>query len=370
MTQPVFLYGTLLDPELYQIVAGAPLTGRHARLGGARAHCWVADETLPILTDAPEAQAEGLVVLPDTETRARLDFYKLGFGYDVTVRTVQTQDGDVEAAVYIPQHDWPKGAEWSLTDWQTQHGTLTRLAAHECMALMATHAPEAAARAFPQIRMRAASRLRARNTPSPEPLAPAMSDRVVTRRETKQPYVDYFAVREDWLAFPKFSGDVSEVVKRASFLGGDAVTVLPYDPTLDSVLVIRQFRHGAFARGDRNPWTLEPAAGRIDPGEDPEDTARRELIEETGVEAQALHFVGRYYPSPAAYSEYIYSYIALADLSGADGGVGGLETEAEDIMRHVVPLDDAMGMIATGAANTGPLILSLGWLALNKSRLR
>ena len=38
-------------------------------------------------------------------------------------------------------------------------------------------------------------------------------------------------------------------------------------------------------------------------------------------------------------------------------------------MRHVVPFSKALDLIETGAINTGPLILSLGWLAVNKSRL-
>jgi nudix-type nucleoside diphosphatase (YffH/AdpP family) len=190
----------------------------------------------------------------------------------------------------------------------------------------------------------------------------------VTPQRTARPYTDYFAVQEDWLSFPTFGGGQSDLVKRASFLGGDAVTILPYDPSTDSVLMIRQFRHGPFARGDTNPWTLEPAAGRIDPGESPEHTALRELHEETGVSARELHFIGRYYPSPAAFSEFLFSFVAIADLAGADGGVGGLDAEAEDIMRHVVPLSEALALVESGAANTGPLLISLGWLALNKSR--
>ncbi len=368
MTRPLFLFGTLLDPELFEIVSGAPLTARPARLRGASAH-WVAGESFPVLKPVPDQTAEGILVWPDATMRERLDFYELGFGYGVDTRNLDTDEGQVEADVYVPETNWPVGAPWSLEEWQTRHGALTRLAAREYMRLVGTHAPEAAARAFPQIRMRAASRLRAQADPSPETFTPRMSGRTVTPERTEQPYIDYFAVREDWLSFPSFDGGQGDIVKRASFLGGDAVTVLPYDPTTDSVLMIRQFRHGPFVRGDLNAWTLEPAAGRIDPGETPEDTAKRELAEETGVTAGALHLVGRYYPSPGAYSEYLYSYVAIADLSTADGDFGGLEDEAEDIMNHVLPLDAAKDLIQSGAANTAPLILSLTWLALNKGRL-
>ncbi len=368
MTGPVFLYGTLCDPDLYQIVAGTPFEGRAATLNDMTVYRSL-DGSFPVLRREAGASLAGQIVAADGEARARLDFYELGFGYQLESCEVETDQGRTSASVYVPKIEWPSDGPWSFEDWQRQHAALARLAAGEYMGLMDTHKREAAARAFSHIRMRAASRLRAEATPSPEPLSPAMSGRQVIPRKTERPYTDYFAVQEDWLSFPTFDGGNSEEVKRASFLGGDAVTVLPYDPSCESVLMIRQFRHGPYARGDRNPWTLEPAAGRIDPGEAPEDTARRELLEETGVAARVLHLVGRYYPSPAAFSEYLYSYIAIADLSGADGGIGGLESEAEDIMRHVVPLDDAMGLIETGAVNTGPLLTSLAWLALNKSRV-
>lgn len=330
---------------------------------------WAEGESFPVPVATPGAIADGVVVDVSEAARERLDFYEVGFGYSVVRRTVGTRTGDIQVAMYIPEDDWPIGPHWSLANWQTSHGALTREAAREYIGLIASHAPRDAARTFPQVRMRAASRLRASSDPSPEAVEPFMAHELVMPERTEQPYIDYFAVREDWLAFPKFNGAVSSVVKRASFLGGDAVTVLPYDPSLDSVLLVRQFRHGPFARGDTNPWTLEPAAGRIDPGETPEDTARRELHEETGVSAGELHLIGRYYPTPGAFSEFLFSYVARADLAGVDGGVAGLAAEAEDIMRHVVALDDALSMVESGAINTGPLILSLNWLALHKERL-
>lgn len=306
LTHRIILTDLLLDPAIFKIVTG-----------------------LSLPSDAAVRQETTV----DDSAKARLDFYAAGLG-----AAMERPVMDVELAKLV------------ITDY---------------MALYETHQPEDARRALPQIAMRAASRMRARAEPSPATLAPPMTAKV-ERAATRYPYTDYFAVREDDLAFPRFSGGMSPIVKRASFMGGDAVTVLPFDPAQGKVLMVRQFRHGPYARGDENPWTLEPAAGRIDPGETPEETARRELLEETGLAAGAVHFVGRYYPTPGAFSEYLYSYVATANLDGRDGGLGGLEDEAEDIMAHVVPLDAALAMIETGEVNTGPLILSLHWLALNR----
>lgn len=370
MSHRIFLYGTLRDPELYDIVAGGPLDARPGRLAGHRV-VWAEGESFPLIIVETEAGADGLIVEVDDQAKERLDFYEVGFGYALSDVEIATDAGSLNAQVYFPvDGHWTPGAEWSLSAWQKEHGPLAREAAHEYMRLMAILAPEAAARAFPQVRMRASSRLRAKAHPTPAAVTPHMDVAHVAIADTRQPYTDYFAVQEHDLAFPRFRGGLSETVTRATFLGGDAVTVMPYDPALDSVLVIRQFRHGVFSRGDANPWTIEPAAGRIDPGETPEETARRELMEETGTEATALYRIADYYPSPSAYSEFIFSFVAIADLSGKDGTTSGLDSEHEDIMSHVLPFARLMEMVTSGAANTAPLVLSAFWLAANRATLR
>lgn len=365
--QPLFLFGTLCDGELYEIVAGEPFAPREAMLPDHAAR-WVAGETYPILSPSPGSCARGWVVTPSEVARARLDFYLTAFGHSVEPHTVLIDGAPTSAAHYIP-HDTGQtfGAAWSLTDWQRDHGPLTREAAREYMRLIETHTPEAAAGAFPMVLSRAASRLRARAAPSPA--AFQAPDSLAEVRNTGQPYTDYFAVREDWLRVPTFGGGHSETVKRATFMGGDAVTVLPYDGATGKALIIRQFRHGPFVRGDANPWCVEPPAGRIDPGETAEAAAHRELREETGLTATALHKIAAYYPTPGAYSEHLTSYVALCDLTGRDGQVMGEASEHEDIMSHVVSLDDLAAMIESGAVNTGPLVLSIHWLLLNRNTL-
>ncbi len=366
----VFLYGTLCDTRLLEIVAGGLPPIEAARLADHAVY-WARDETFPLIVDEPGAAISGLLVTLDDEQKARLDFYEIGFGYTLEPRVIETDSGLCDALVYFPEVDrWEIGARWSLADWQGAHGPLIRNAAEEYIRLFGKLSPEAAANAFPQVRARASSRMRASKNPSPAAFAPEMSASEARIHETRQPYTDYFAVREDDLSFPHFDGSESARVRRATFMGGDAVTILPYDPKTDSVLVVRQFRHGAFVRADANPWCLEPVAGRIDPGEEPEAAAHRELREETGLVASRLYKIAGYYPSPAAYSEFLFSYVAISDLSGADGTVGGLAGEAEDIMAHVVSLDNLTELVASGAANTAPLILSAQWLVANRQRLR
>lgn len=370
MTHRIFLYGTLRDPELYAIVAGVPLAARAATLPD-HATLRARDESFPLVVARSGAKADGLLIEVGDAVKARLDFYELGFHYTLSHAGIDVKGRRLEAEVYFPAPNrWPEGDPWSLPDWQAAYGPITREAASEYMRLVDTHSPDAAADAFPRIRARASSRVRAHAAPSPQAFDPAFTISDVKVQATRQPYTDYFAVREDDLTFPTFAGSRSAAVSRSTFMGGDAVTVLPYDPQLDSVLIVRQFRHGPFVRGDANPWTLEPAAGRIDPGENPETTARRELLEETGVEAKSLQRVAGYYPTPGAFSEFLISFVAVADLSDRDGATAGLDDEHEDIMSHVVIFDQLMEMIETGAANTGPLVLSALWLGHHRNRLR
>jgi ADP-ribose pyrophosphatase len=57
----------------------------------------------------------------------------------------------------------------------------------------------------------------------------------------------------------------------------------------EQVAMIEQYKHGPGLD------SLELPAGYLDPGEDPETCARRELLEETGLEAPDWRYLGRYF---------------------------------------------------------------------------
>ncbi|MFZ1470680.1 MAG: NUDIX domain-containing protein, partial [Paracoccaceae bacterium] len=190
------------------------------------------------------------------------------------------------------------------------------------------------------------------------------------RSALHQPFAGFFAVEEFDLTFRRFDGSVSPPVRREVFIAADAVTVLPYDPVRDRVLLVEQVRTGPMARGDVNPWQLEAVAGRIDPGETPEGAARREACEEAGLTLGDLQPVAAYYPSTAACSEYVFSYVALCALPDGTAGVFGLEAEAEDIRGHLVDFDDLIDRLDAGELGNAPLILSVQWLLRHRARLR
>ena len=133
--------------------------------------------------------------------------------------------------------------------------------------------------------------------------------------------------------------------------------------------MVEQFRPGAFGRGDPQPFTLEAIAGRIDLGETPQQAARREAAEEARVALQRLIPVASYYPSPGAKSEFVYSFVGLADLPDDAGGIAGMASEDEDIRAHVLAFEDLMALIRSGEGATGPLILTAFWLESRRGTL-
>ena len=104
--------------------------------------------------------------------------------------------------------------------------------------------------------------------------------------------------RLDRARLPDGSLALREVVEHP---GGVAVLPLEADGT---VWCVRQFRYPF------SETLLEIPAGKLEPGEDPESAARRELSEETGLESDDLLYLGRHYCSPGYNSEVLHIYLA------------------------------------------------------------
>lgn len=372
---PIFLYGTLRHPPVYAAVAGEPLAGEPAELAD-HAVCTALGRDgrhlgFPLYQPRAGARATGVLVEPDAAARARLDAYERVFGYDVATVRVTTAGGSRQASIYVPRVAlWQAGDPWSLADWAAGHGDLQAEIAAEVMALIPLASNEAILQRYGMLCARVASRRRALAEPAPATLRrqPQPDDVQTVARRT--PYTWFFGVEEADLRFRRFDGSHSQAVTRAGFVMADAVTVLPYDPVRDCVMLVEQFRFGPHLRGEANAWSLEPIAGRIDAQEGPEQAARREAVEEARLTLAALHLVGRYYVSPGAVTEYILSYVGIADLPAAAEGVSGLESEAEDIRAHVIPFARLMALVDSGEIANAPLLISAQWLKLHRDRLR
>ena len=174
--------------------------------------------------------------------------------------------------------------------------------------------------------------------------------------------LDIFRVRHE-----TYAGEDIEV-SRELYYREDAVAVLLYDPAHDKVVMIEQFRIGA-VNDEQGPWLLEIVAGMIDPGESVRQVARRECLEEAGVEVHAFENIHTFYTSPGGSSEKIYLLCGLIDSTGV-GGIHGLDHEGEDIRVQVYDFADIDDMLGSDRISSAIPLVALQWLKINRERLR
>jgi ADP-ribose pyrophosphatase len=181
-------------------------------------------------------------------------------------------------------------------------------------------------------------------------------------------YDGFFRMERYRLRHRLFSGAWSRVLTRELFERGHAAAVLPYDPSLDAVVLVEQFRIGAL-EAPGSPWLLEIVAGIIESDETPEDVVRRETVEEANCQIQELIHMYDYFVSPGGTSERISLFCGKVDAAGA-GGLHGLAEEEEDIRVIVVPFTEAIAHMHAGKINSAAPIIALQWLQLNHEQLR
>ncbi len=119
--------------------------------------------------------------------------------------------------------------------------------------------------------------------------------------------------------------------------------------------LVRQHRYPV------NRDVLEIPAGKIDPGERPEETAARELEEETGYRPLKIETAFSYYPTPGYCDELLHIYY----VSSVEETRTRFD-EDEDLEMETYTLENAMSMIREGGIKDGKTIAALYWLALRK----
>jgi ADP-ribose pyrophosphatase len=200
--------------------------------------------------------------------------------------------------------------------------------------------------------------------PRPDP----RPDPRVEVREKTTPFKGYFQVDRYRLRHRKFDGGWTDEMTREIFERGHAAAVLLYDPKRDAVVLIEQFRPGAYAAGV-DPWLIEIVAGIIEEGETPEGVVRREAVEEAGCTVSELHPIGCFLATPGGSSETVALFCGRTDSRGA-GGIHGLDHEHEDIRVLALSRQEALERLAAGGITNMPAVVALQWLALNYTELR
>jgi ADP-ribose pyrophosphatase len=130
-----------------------------------------------------------------------------------------------------------------------------------------------------------------------------------------------------------------------------AVAVVAVDEN-NRVLLVNQYRHAVAG----TLWEL-PAGLRDLAGEPPVETAKRELLEETGYEAASWEPLISFFPSPGGLSEEIFVYVA----KGLKPAVSDFIREGEEkqMTADFFPLEQVVDSILNGDIKNGPCALAV-----------
>lgn len=159
-----------------------------------------------------------------------------------------------------------------------------------------------------------------------------------------------FTVRRDHSADPRGGREHDFYVIEAP----DWINVIPLTRE-GEVVLIELYRHGAEA------VSLEIPGGMVDPGEEPRETAARELFEETGYEASEVVFLGKARPNPAIQNNWVHTFVAR----GVEYRQAPQNHGTERTRVRLVPLARIPSLIREGAIDHALVVVGFHWLALS-----
>jgi len=151
-----------------------------------------------------------------------------------------------------------------------------------------------------------------------------------------------FSLRTDRALSPKTGKEYDFFILESS----DWVNVIPITPEKDVVL-IKQYRHGV------REVTLEIPGGMVEGKDDPEEAAKRELLEETGYVGREMIPLGWVHPNPAILNNRCYSFLAMNVYPAGEQD----QDEKEDISLLIEPLHKIPSLIKEGSI-THSLVLA------------
>jgi ADP-ribose pyrophosphatase len=151
-----------------------------------------------------------------------------------------------------------------------------------------------------------------------------------------------FRVERVWQRTPDGVDHVREVVRHP-----DAVTILPLLD--DGRVCFVQNRRVAVGQ-----TLIELPAGVVEPGEDPALTARRELAEETGYQAELIELLSTFYTSPGVLDERMYLYLATSLRAGPAAPEPG-----EELRPLLATWDEALSMARRGRIQDAKTLVGL-----------
>jgi ADP-ribose pyrophosphatase len=144
------------------------------------------------------------------------------------------------------------------------------------------------------------------------------------------------------VAVEKPEGGVKEVVRHPG-----AVVILPL-VNADQVCLIRNYRVSVAQT------LIELPAGTLEPGEPADETARRELIEETGYRCASIRCLHSFFLSPGILDELMHLFVAEGLTAGDPAREPG-----EQIENHICSWSEAMDLVDRGQIRDAKTLTAL-----------
>jgi len=151
---------------------------------------------------------------------------------------------------------------------------------------------------------------------------------------------------------------------REAYDRGNGATILLYNKTTHTVVLIRQFRLPTYLNGNKTGMMIEACAGLLEE-EDAEECIRRETEEETGYEIKDVKKIFEAYMSPGSVTEIIHFFVAEYSKEMKISEGGGLDTEHENIDILELDFDKALQMITAGEIKDAKTIMLLQYAKIN-----
>ena len=167
----------------------------------------------------------------------------------------------------------------------------------------------------------------------------------------KGPDLKLFSSRFDSVENPRNGMRMEAVVIESQ----DWVNVVALTPG-KKIILVKQYRFGT------GKVSLEVPAGIVDPGETPVETARRELLEETGFTVSNIRLIGECYPQPAVLSNRCFFYLAEDAVKTRQQKLDA----GEDIEILTVPLKEIQAKIESNEIDHGMVLLAFFFFRIKK----
>lgn len=175
----------------------------------------------------------------------------------------------------------------------------------------------------------------------------------------KRLFDDFFKIDEAYVRYEKFNGRMTEPVRRLNFERSDAAALLVFNRDTRKLVLVEQFRYPAYEKG--GGWLIEVMAGIVDNGENPEDTVRREALEEIGFQVDELTPIATVFLSPGGSSERAFLYFAEVENDNRVSGGGGLASEHEDIRILELSPREIADALTAGKIIDAKTLIALMW---------